>query len=257
MTDTLMDSIIEVIKDLYIYGDLVKDNDDISENVLIFIEVINILLLVIFCLNFFKLFLIFIFFLYKCFRGMMQFVKYVFRHKFCVNYCKEFKNCLIFLGKIVKKMFTYCFYSYENKFQGFFMYSVYFTFISVNLIFNFVLKFSNNKNEFQLLQLFACETTLLIEILVISFYISRKFKIQMIILWSSFLSLNAVLGFGLIFKLKYLHATNYMGLPNYTLEQSATNEYLKTLANIIFLLYFTIMYIIALYEVFVYDTNSI
>ena len=115
-----------------------------------------------------------------------------------------------------------------------------------------------DSNDFQLLQLFAFETTLLMEILVVSFYITRKFKTQMFIFCGSFLSLNAVIVFGIVFKIKFLQSTstNNFGVPNFTFKQNEIKDYLKTLANIVFLIYFTTMYIIASIEVFGYDLSS-
>lgn len=247
MSDTsILDSLCEIIQVLYIYGSL----DDEKINLLNVIKIFNYILLTIFCLNLFKLSIILLYYFWKCIVGFKDFCKYCWRKKFCVNYCVEFKNFLFFLGKIVKKMFTYNFYSYENKFQGFVMYFTYFTFIIINLIFNLIKMYGSPK-AFQELQFFAFETTLLMEILIVSFYVTRNFKNQFIILLSSFVSLNSVIGFGLLFKMKYSHLTTIS-----VQEFSGISCYLKTLANIIFLLYFTIMYIIALYEVFSYDLCS-
>ena len=242
--NSILESIFSVIQELYLYCHLkIYDKND-KDNELANINMIIVAL--IFLCTMIKIVTIIIYFLVvNSILSIIRFFIDIYKRRckcVCVSELKFFCNYLV---KILKKIYTYNFYSYENKPLGYFLVTVYLIFIGLNIV--FAIEYRHNYTEEQdrpdyikILQILAFEFSIFIELICGTFYLTRKVKKQILIVGPSFLFLNLVAIFAIVYKAAYL--------PD-------NDENPRRIANLVYVAHFSTLFVLSLIKVYKYDRN--
>ena len=207
---------------------------------------IMVILIIMFSLQMFKVaFIIVYFFIFNVLPSLGRFCAKVVRQRCCMSFRTELKYSLFYLGKILKKIYTYNFYSYENKLTGFVLVTFYMIYIVFNLIFTVEYFKTDTKEEekpdaVKYEQFIAFEFSLIIELIVCFFYITRSFKKMFASVIVSFLGLNSVIAMVVVYKMQV---------------QLDDSEKPRRFASLIFSIYFSVLILISLVRVIKYDPN--
>jgi hypothetical protein len=246
-TFSTLDKIFSVIEDLYIYGHLKnyenysKEELEQDENIA---KTIMLILIIIFSFTMIKVAVISVYFFFitvLCNAG--KFFIYVFQKKCCVDFKKEFKFACFYLGKIMKKLYTYNFYAFENKILGVVLVLLYLVFLFFNIL--FTSEYMEIKQDYgveipegvKVLQIVAFELTIFMELVCGCFYVFRSVKKQFTVVLSSFFGLNLIISIAVFYKI----------------DQDDENP--RRYANLFFLTYFSVLFLISAIKVAKYDIN--
>jgi hypothetical protein len=248
---SLIDDIYSVIGDLFVYCHLKNYNEEDAQdmtqdqNIAISIMVFMIFM---FSLIMFKVaFIIFYFVFVNVIPNVWRFFVKIVRKRCCMSFKTEIKYTFFYFGKIMKKIYTYNFYSYENKLIGFFMVSLYIIYIIFNLIFTVEYIKSDLKKEdkadyVKYEHIFAFELSVIIELIVCFFYITRNFKKLLIWVSSSFIILNGIIALVVVYKVNWLSPNEDPELP-------------RRYASLFFSSYFSILLLLCLIRLIKYDPH--
>lgn len=149
----------------------------------------------------FKIFIILFYFLFmQSLTGFINFIISIFKTRLKINFCSSFINSMHYLVKIFKRFYTFNFYLFKNRYIGFLMVSSYFVFIFSNIMFNlknfYLLDIIEKPKYYVELFYVHFESSILIQLLISSFYACRDMKISSIIGLSIFVVFNIILILG-------------------------------------------------------------
>jgi hypothetical protein len=248
--NSTLDKIFSVIEELYIYCHLKNyqeySPEDIEEDENI-AKTIMLILIIIFSFTMIKLAVISVYFFFitvLCNAG--KFFIYVFQKRCCVDFKKEFKFACFYLGKIMKKLYTYNFYAFENKILGVVLVLLYVVFLFFNILFTSEYMeiekedYHEKPEGVKILQIVSFELSIFMELLCATFYITRLAKKHFITVFSSFIGLNLIVIAAVFYK------TNLI---------DPTDENPRRFANLVFLTFFSVLFLVSANKVAKYDLN--
>lgn len=246
-TEGFLDKLFSIVQELYVYchlKDYNMDEDyDQEKQISTFIMC---MMIGIFSFTVIKIIAIFLYFLIlNLVVSTYRFIKYLIKRRCCVNIFQEMNYTCGYTLRIMKKLYTYNFYSYKNKCFGFFIVTIYLVFISLNISFAAeYLKRDNNKEPLtdtvKILQILSFELSIFVELVCCFFYLTRNSKVQYISTFVSFVVLNGVICGTMFYK-------------EYFCDSDDDNP--RRVANLVFLIFFSFLFILCFRKVYKYDLN--
>ena len=256
MTSIIQNEIIgdyyDLIKNVYVFSHMYLYLNDIDRLTIEynFIRAVLIIISILAVAICFKIVVIFIyFFLIQAITNLISFLCTLCRSKCKVPCCSNVKGAFIYFIKLFKKLYTYNFYAFDSTFVGTFLVVSYLLYLISTITFSALIiqeiESEIKSNFFYVCHFIAFQFNILMEILCVAFYNMRNMKKQFFLSMGYFFLLNLLIIITLMFQRLLV---NVYGI----FEKSEPRRIL----NIVFNLFFFIMYTTTIIKLVLYNVNS-
>ena len=256
MTSIIQNEIIgdyyDLIKNVYVFSHMYLYLIDTKRQSIEyqFVQAVLIIICLLAVAILFKVVVIFIyFFLIQAITNLISFLCTLCRSKCKVPCCSNVKGAFIYLIKLFKKLYTYNFYAFDSTFVGTFLVVSYFLYLSSSITFSAMIiheiEVEDKTNFFYICHFCAFQFNILMEVLCVSFYNMRNMKKQFCLSMGYFFLLNLLIIITLMFQRLLV---NVYGV----FERDEP----RRVINIVFNLFFFIMYITTIIKLLLYNVNS-